>query len=54
MDRETLFEFLRKHLSAQKTPANWYELDQFPLTGSGKIQKFELRRMWQDGELNEM
>ena len=54
MDRETLFEFLREHLSAQKTPANWYELDQFPLTGSGKIQKFELRRMWQDGELNEM
>ena len=54
MDRETLFGYLREHLSAQKTPAHWYELDQFPLTGSGKIQKFELRRMWQAGGLEEM
>ena len=54
MDRETLFAYLREHLSAHKTPSHWYELNQFPLTGSGKVQKFELRRMWEAGGLNEM
>ena len=54
MDREELFAYLREHLSPQKTPTRWFELDEFPLTGSGKIQKFALRELWQDGNLEEM
>jgi fatty-acyl-CoA synthase len=26
-----------------KTPKHWFVVDAFPLTGSGKIQKFKLR-----------
>lgn len=33
----------RTHLSPQKTPAVWQRVTEFPLTGSGKIQKFALR-----------
>ncbi|HIG42972.1 MAG: AMP-binding protein [bacterium] len=54
LNRETLFAYLREHLSPQKTPARWYELEEFPLTGSGKIQKFELRKQWLDGKFEEM
>lgn len=33
----------RTHLAPQKTPAVWVQVSDFPLTGSGKIQKFALR-----------
>ena len=33
----------REHLAPQKTPAVWERVTAFPLTGSGKIQKFALR-----------
>ena len=49
IDRQTLFDYLRENLSPQKTPAHWFELEEFPLTGSGKIQKFELRKGWEGG-----
>jgi fatty-acyl-CoA synthase len=29
-------------------------VDAFPLTGSGKIQKFKLRERWAAGELSEI
>ena len=35
---------VRRELAAPKTPAEWIALQSFPLTGSGKIQKFVLRR----------
>ncbi|MEM8772376.1 MAG: AMP-binding protein [Pseudomonadota bacterium] len=35
--------FIRERLSPQKTPAFWIWVDEWPLTGSGKIQKFKLR-----------
>ena len=35
--------FIRERLSPQKTPAFWIWVDQWPMTGSGKIQKFMLR-----------
>ena len=54
LDRETLFAYLREHLSPQKTPTRWFQLEEFPLTGSGKIQKFVLRTQWLDGEFSEM
>jgi fatty-acyl-CoA synthase len=34
--------FIRERRAAQKTPAYWIWLDQWPLTGSGKSQKFIL------------
>ena len=53
-DREELFDYLREHLSPQKTPTHWFLLEEFPLTGSGKIQKFVLRDQWAAGQLEEM
>jgi fatty-acyl-CoA synthase len=40
---------LRAHLSPQKTPTKWYAIDAFPLTGSGKVQKFAIREAWEKG-----
>ncbi len=35
--------FIRERLSPHKSPAFWIWVDEWPLTGSGKIQKFALR-----------
>ena len=35
--------YCQKHLSAQKTPTTWVQVSEFPLTGSGKVQKFAIR-----------
>ena len=40
---------LRAELSPQKTPTRWYSVTEFPLTGSGKIQKFAIREAWEKG-----
>ncbi|CAM3705956.1 AMP-binding protein [Smaragdicoccus niigatensis] len=40
---EELHNYCRQHLAAYKTPVRWEYVDGFPLTGSGKIQKFKLR-----------
>lgn len=50
VDKDALFAYLREHLSPQKTPRLWFAVEAFPLTGSGKIQKFALRQQWQGGE----
>lgn len=44
---------VRRDLAAPKTPAHWIVLDAFPLTGSGKIQKFVLRDRYISGEFSE-
>ena len=44
-----LKEFCRKHMSPQKTPTIWVSIEKFPLTGSGKIQKFKLKENFQEG-----
>ncbi|MBS0277357.1 MAG: AMP-binding protein [Proteobacteria bacterium] len=49
-DAETLKAFIRERLSPQKTPAYWIWVEQWPLTGSGKIQKFKLREAFENGE----
>ena len=41
---------VRQRLAAPKTPRYWVFLEQFPLTGSGKIQKFVLRQQWDQGQ----
>ena len=40
--KEDLKTHSRNHMSAQKTPSIWVKVADFPLTGSGKIQKFEI------------
>ncbi|MEL7546467.1 MAG: AMP-binding protein [Pseudomonadota bacterium] len=42
--------FVRERLSPQKTPAFWIWVDDWPLTGSGKIQRFVLRDQFIDGQ----
>ena len=42
--------FIRERLSPQKTPAYWISVTQWPLTGSGKIQKFKLQEAYEAGE----
>jgi fatty-acyl-CoA synthase len=47
---EALRSHVRARLAAPKTPRYWIFVDEFPLTGSGKIQKFVLRERWDKGE----
>ena len=49
---EELRAYLRDHLAPQKTPALWYRVAEFPMTASGKIQKFVLRERWEAGALD--
>jgi fatty-acyl-CoA synthase len=48
--REALKMFIRDRLSPQKTPTFWIWIEEWPLTGSGKIQKFKLRDAFEKGE----
>ena len=43
IDPKVLHHHCRHHLSPQKTPVVWCKVEAFPLTGSGKIQKFAIR-----------
>jgi fatty-acyl-CoA synthase len=51
-DAAALKSFIRERLSPQKTPAFWIYVDAWPLTGSGKIQKFKLVEAFQRGEFD--
>ena len=42
--------FIRERLSPQKTPKHWIWVERWPLTGSGKIQKFKLAEQFAAGE----
>ena len=42
-NKEEIITFFRSKMSPQKTPNLWFSLNEFPLTGSGKIQKFILK-----------
>jgi fatty-acyl-CoA synthase len=46
-----LAAYMREHLAPHKTPRHWFVVDAFPLTSSGKIQKFKLREQCEAGEL---
>ena len=43
VDPQVLKDHCRLHLAPQKTPSVWIRVDSYPLTGSGKIQRFALR-----------
>ena len=53
LDVKELQRHCRKHLSAQKTPNIWVQVSDFPKTGSGKIQKFEIRDSYLSGGYGE-
>jgi fatty-acyl-CoA synthase len=46
LDESELDAFCHRHLAAYKVPRIWRWVDHFPLTGSGKIQKFVLREQF--------
>ncbi len=50
LDPAELKQFCRERLSPQKTPAQWVPMADFPLTGSGKVQKFVLRDRFVEGQ----
>ena len=54
VDKNELFSYVREHLAPNKTPKSWFHIDDFPMTGSGKIQKFKLREQWVAGEFTEL
>ncbi len=51
IDRDELFAYMRENLAPHKTPRHWILVESFPLTGSGKIQKYKLRERWISGEV---
>ena len=50
LDVDELHRYCRDYMSPQKTPTVWCQVKEFPLTGSGKIQKFTLRDRFLAGE----
>ena len=54
VDKQELFAYMRQHLAPHKTPRHWFEVDEFPLTGPGKIQKYKLREMSTNGTVVEL
>jgi fatty-acyl-CoA synthase len=46
---EDLHAYCRQHLAPYKTPQRWVFVDAFPLTPSGKVQKFKLRERLCEG-----
>ncbi len=48
--QEELAAYCRAHLAAHKTPRHWVFTDAFPLTASGKVQKFLLREQFASGQ----
>ena len=40
-----LKRFCRERIALNKVPANFFFVEQYPLTASGKVQKFKLREM---------
>src|SRR3954471_4414081 len=45
-DQDALFAYCRERLAPHKTPRYWSFVDAFPLTPSGKVQKYVLREQW--------
>jgi fatty-acyl-CoA synthase len=50
LDEAGLIQHCRSQISPQKTPSRWIAVTDWPLTGSGKIQKFALRDMLLAGQ----
>jgi fatty-acyl-CoA synthase len=48
---DELHAWCREKIAAHKTPAAWYLVDAYPMTASGKIQKFVLKQWIVEGRL---
>lgn len=44
----------RETLAPHKVPSRWFRCESFPMTGSGKVQKFRLQELLQQGALVEL
>lgn len=51
---DALKDHCRSLLSPQKTPADWFVVKDFPLTASGKVQKFRLSELALEGGLTSL
>jgi fatty-acyl-CoA synthase len=51
LDIAALNAFCRETLASHKVPRIWYTTDEYPLTGSGKVQKFVLVEQISKGAL---
>jgi fatty-acyl-CoA synthase len=51
VDEVELRAYVRERIAPQKAPRRWAFVDEFPLTPSGKIQKYVLREQLEKGEL---
>ena len=54
LDVADLRTHCRAHMSAQKTPSVWVHVPDFPLTGSGKVQKFAIRDKFLSGNFGKV
>ena len=54
LDKGALHAHCRANISPQKTPNVWVQVEDFPLTGSGKIQKFVLCDHFVAGEFTQL
>ncbi|MFW2854467.1 AMP-binding protein [Sphingomonas sp. TX0543] len=54
VDHQQLKDHCRSLLSPQKTPSSWFVASEFPLTASGKIQKFALSQQAAEGSLHSL
>lgn len=51
LDTVDLKEHCRRLLAPHKTPAAWFQVESFPMTASGKVQKAELGRLAASSQL---
>lgn len=52
--RESLLAHAAARMPAYQVPARWFVVDQFPVTPTGKVRRFELRNAALSGELDEL
>ncbi|MEH3139696.1 MAG: class I adenylate-forming enzyme family protein [Mycobacterium kyogaense] len=52
--RENLVEFAKSQLPGYKVPSRWFVVDDFPMTPTGKVQRFALRDAAVDQRLREI
>lgn len=52
--KESLVTFARSNMPAYKVPARWFVVEQFPVTPTGKVQRFALRDAALREELHEL
>jgi len=51
---DQLRQHCRQHIAPHKAPEHWFVCDAFPLTGSGKVQKFRLKDLAQQNRLRRL